>query len=197
MLAAVGAQRAAHAIADQARNCSWWRNIISPATVLTVLLTVYTIVNGITVFQHLRDLRDLAPIREARKQAAAFIVQKHPHAPIMLASDDIFVPFEANAWYLPIWKDAGDDIVVRARSYGAQFVTVEGFADSPWRNGADGMQQLLTRSNVPEGLAFMCEFGDPSQHHVVAYRVLPDAGDDAGSAEQRSADITNTPHLAP
>ncbi len=56
------------------------------------------------------------------------------------------------------------------RRFNAEFVTVMG-SHGITRQGQ--LAFLLDRTDVPAGLEFVREFGDPSGFHVVLYRVLP------------------------
>jgi hypothetical protein len=169
ILAAIGASRVADLIGEHLGKVSGINRSNSNRILLAVILTLYVGAVFPAIYTHVRDVRDLNVLRSLQIEASEFLRAELDGATPIVGADDVFVSYEADGWYVPVHPYRGSEIVQVAERYGAHFVVVQGMGLTPWRNG---MESLLARSEVPPGLEFLREFGDPTDFHVVVYRVL-------------------------
>jgi len=171
MLAGIGAARASEVLAEHART--WPARVPKPSagTFLALILAAHVLIATPALYWHFRALGEENATWAVLRRTGAFIRQQAGDRPPVVASDDLNIAWVADGWYVPIASAGADQAVAVARRYGAEYFAVQGTGVVSRR---PGMEALLTRHDVPDGLAFLREFGDSTGFHVVVYRVLPE-----------------------
>jgi len=169
ILASIGAHRFSIILTNEISN--WRVRWLQPSQrTVFVTIAIISVASYLpAVYWYVKNTTPVSkdPVVLVSRSAAATIRNDSETYPVVIASDDVMVPYEAECWYLPYGGVLPDSILAHMDRYGADYLSLQGNGERP---RLSGYEHLYNQISVNDGLDFIGRFGDREGYNIALYK---------------------------